>query len=317
MKKTFALALILVMGFAFAASAQTFMSLATGGTGGTYYPVGGGMADVISKNLADIQMTAETGNASQANLNLIGTHQIEMALVQNDVASFAYDGTFMFKTPYKNVRAIASLYPETVQALAMKKSGVTSMRDLPGKRVSVGAPGSGVQVDVSLIFKSLGYKYSDVNADFLDFNLTTERMKDGQLDVGFVVAGFPTASIMDLSTMHDITLIQFDDKLIEQLHADYPFFVKDVIPAGTYRGVDKDTQTVAVQAMWVCDADLPEDVIYRITKAFWENIADVQKVHAKAKMITLDTALNGISVPLHPGAAKYYAEKGMKLPVTK
>jgi len=314
MKKIFALALVLVMALAAGASAQTFLSLATGGTGGTYYPIGGGMADVISKALPDVQVTAETGNASQANLNLIGTHQIEMAMVQNDVAAFAYDGKFMFQTPYKNVRAIASLYPETVQAIAMKKSGVTSIRDLPGKRVSVGAPGSGVQVDVSLIFKSLGYKYSDVNADFLDFNLTTERMKDGQLDVGFVVAGYPTASIMDLATLHDMTLIEFDDAMIEELHAQYPFFVKDVVPAGTYRGVDKNVQPVAVQAMWVCDADLPENLVYRITKAFWENIADVQKVHAKGKLITLDTALDGISVPMHPGAARYYNEIGMKVP---
>ena len=314
MKKIFALALVLVMALAAGASAQTFLSLATGGTGGTYYPIGGGMADVISKALPDVQVTAETGNASQANLNLIGTHQIEMAMVQNDVAAFAYDGKFMFQTPYKNVRAIASLYPETVQAIAMKKSGVTSIRDLPGKRVSVGAPGSGVQVDVSLIFKSLGYKYSDVNADFLDFNLTTEMMKDGQLDVGFVVAGYPTASIMDLATLHDMTLIEFDDAMIEELHAQYPFFVKDVVPAGTYRGVDKNVQTVAVQAMWVCDADLPENLVYRITKAFWENIADVQKVHAKGKLITLDTALDGISVPMHPGAARYYNEIGMKVP---
>jgi hypothetical protein len=167
---------------------------------------------------------------------------------------------------------------------------------------------------VSLIFRTLGYKYSDVNADFLDFNLTTERMKDGQLDVGFVVAGFPTASIMDLATMHDITLMEFDDALVEELHTNYPFFVRDVVPAGTYRGIDKDVQTVAVQAMWVCDGDLPEELVYRITKAFWENIADVQKVHAKAQLITLDTALNGISVPVHPGAAKYYAEVGMQVP---
>jgi hypothetical protein len=317
MKKIFALALVMVMALAAGASAQTFVSLATGGTGGTYYPIGGGIADVVSKNLSDVQMTAETGNASQANLNLIGTNQIEMGLVQNDVAAFAYEGKYMFKEPYKNVRAIASLYPETVQAIAMKRSGVTSMRDLPGKRVSVGAPGSGVQVDVSLIFKVLGYKYSDVNADFLDFNNTTQRMKDGQLDVGFVVAGFPTASIMDLATMHDITLIEFDDKLIEELSAEFPFFVKDIVPAGTYRGIDKDIQTVAVQAMWVCDGNLSDDVVYKITKAFWENIEDVHKVHAKAKMITLDTALNGISVPVHPGAAKYYAEVGMTVPEIK
>ena len=190
MKKILALALVMVKALAAGASAQTFLSLATGGTGGTYYPIGGGMADVISKALPDVQVTAEPGNASQANLNLIGTHQIEMAMGQNDVAAFAYEGKFMFQSPYKNVRAIASLYPETVQAIAMKKSGVTSIRDLPGKRVSVGATGSGVQVDVSLIYKSQGYKYSDVNSDFLDFNLHTHRNKDGRQKIDFVDARY-------------------------------------------------------------------------------------------------------------------------------
>ncbi|HCD72344.1 MAG TPA: C4-dicarboxylate ABC transporter substrate-binding protein [Thermovirga lienii] len=314
MKKVVALALVLVMAMACGAYAKTFVSLATGGTGGTYYPVGGGIADIVSRNLSDVQMTAETGNASVANLNLIGTHQIEMALVQNDVAYFAYHGKMMFDKPFKNVRAIATLYPETIQVVALKDSGVKTIKDLPGKRVSVGAPGSGVMADVQLIFRTLGFKFSDMKTDFLDFNNTAQRMKDGQIDVGFVVAGFPTSAIMDLATMHDITLVSFDEETIEKLHAEYPFFVRNVIPAGTYKGVDKDTTTVAVQAMWVCDADLSEDVVYKITKAFWENVEDLYKVHAKAKMVTLDTALEGISVPVHPGAAKYYKEIGLTVP---
>ncbi|MDN5336833.1 MAG: uncharacterized protein PWR02_1859 [Synergistales bacterium] len=315
MRKILAVALVLIFALAGVASAQTFVSLATGGTGGTYYPIGGGMADIVSRNLPDVQITAETSNATVANLNLIGTNQIEMALVQNDVAYFAYNGQMMFDKAYKNVRAIAVLYPETIQVVAMKKSGVNKITDLPGKRVSVGAPGSGVLADVQLIFRVLGYKFGDMNTDFLDFNNTAQRMKDGQLDVGFVVAGYPTASIMDLATLHDITLVEFNEELIDKLHGEYPFFVKHVVPAGTYKGVDKDTTTVAVQAMWACDAGLSDDLVYKITKTFWENVDDLYQVHARARQITLDTALEGVSVPVHPGAAKYYKEIGMEVPV--
>jgi hypothetical protein len=317
MKKILVLALALVFALAGMAAAQDFVSLATGGTGGTYYPIGGGIADIVSRNVDGLQMTAETGNASVANLNLIGTNQIEMALVQNDVAYFAYNGEMMFDEPYKNVRAIATLYPETIQVVAMKDSGVKTIHDLPGKRVSVGAPGSGVLADVQLIFRVLGYKFGDMDTDFLDFNNTADRMKDGQLDVGFVVAGWPTAAIMDLATRHDITLVEFDESFIDDLNSKYPFFTKNVVPAGTYNGVDKDTVTAAVQAMWVCDADMSEDAVYKITKAFWENVEDLYQVHSKGKLVTIETALDGVSVPVHPGAARYYREIGLEVPEIK
>jgi len=308
---------VLVMAVAGAASAKTFISLATGGTGGTYYPIGGGMADLISRHLPDIQMTSETGNASVANLNLIGTHEIEMALVQNDVAYWAYKGERMFKTPYKNVRLIASLYPEHIQCITLKDSGVKDIMDMVGKRVSVGAPGSGVQGDVSAILQVAGIKYSDMKTDFLDFNNTTQRFKDGQLDVGFVTAGYPTSSIMDLATMHDIDLVSFSDEFMGKLTDTFSFFIKSVIPAGTYNGVDHDTPTPAVMAMWVCDADLPDDLVYSLTKTFWENVEELHKVHAKAKLFTLEGATAGASVPVHPGAARYYGEVGVKVPDIK
>lgn len=313
-----AVAVMLLVGvFAGASMAKTFVSLATGGTGGTYYPVGGGIADIVSKYVPDVQMTSETGNASQANLNLIGTHQIEMALAQNDVSMWAYKGMRPFKKPYNNVRMIASLYPENLQAITMKESGVKDIMDIKGKRVSVGAPGSGVAADVAAILRVAGIKYGDMKTDFLDFNNTTQRFKDNQLDVGFVVAGYPTASIMDLATMHDIDLINFSDEFLNKLIAEYPFFAKSVIPAGTYKGIDHDTNTPAVMAVWVCDGDLSDDVVYNITKAFWENVDELYKIHAKAKMITLETALDGVSVPIHAGAAKYYEEVGMKVPEVK
>lgn len=320
MRKHMSIALValMVIGlFAGAAAAKTFISIATGGTGGTYYPLGGGMAEIISRNLPEFQVTSETGNASAANLNLIGTHQIEMAFVQNDVAYWASKGMSPFKEKYDNIRFVASLYPEHVQCITIKGSGVQDIMDIKGKRVSVGAPGSGVLGDVTAILDVAGIKFSDMNTDFLDFNNTTQRFKDGQLDVGFVVAGYPTSSIMDLSTTHDISLVSFNDAFLKKLTEKYSYFIKDVVPAGTYKGVDVDVTTPAVMAMLVCDADLPDETVYQFTKALWDNIEELYKVHAKAKLITLKTALNGASVPVHPGAAKFYTEQGMTLPVIK
>jgi len=317
MKKKIALlaglALLASIALAGTASAKTFLSIATGGTTGTYYPIGGAIAQTVSKHAPDLQVTAETGNASAANLNLIGTHGIEIAFAQNDVTFWAYNGKFMFKSPFKNIRAIASLYPEHVHLITLKKTGIKSLEDLKGKRVSVGAPGSGVEADVRGIFQVAGLKYSDMKTDFLDFNATTQRFKDNQIDAGFVVAGYPVASIMDLATTDDIQLISFDEAYLNKLTKDFPYFIKSTIPANTYKGVTGEIRTPAVMAILVCDANVPEATIYQFTKALWDNIGEVQKAHAKGKLITLKTALDGLTVPLHPGAAKYYKEKGLKV----
>jgi len=320
MRKTvrLTLALLLVSFVATGAwAAKTFISIATGGTGGTYYPLGGGIAEIITRIVPDFQVTSETGNASAANIMLIGTRQVEMALVQNDVAYWASRGMLPFREKVENIRAVASLYPEHLHCITLKDSGITDIKDIREKRVSVGAPGSGVLGDVGAVLNAAGLKYSDMSTDFLDFNSTTRRFKEGQLDVGFVVAGYPTSSITDLAATHDIDLVSFSDDFMAALLADHPFFVKDSIPAGTYQGIDRNVQTPAVLAMLVCDAALPQDVVYRFTRALWENVCDLQKVHEKGKYITLETALDGISVPVHPGAAKFYGEKGITVPAFK
>jgi len=320
MRKTvrLTLALLLVSFVATGAwAAKTFISIATGGTGGTYYPLGGGIAEIITRIVPDFQVTSETGNASAANIMLIGTRQVEMALVQNDVAYWASRGILPFREKVENIRAVASLYPEHLHCITLKDSGINDIMDIRGKRVSVGAPESGVLGDVAAVLKAAGLKYSDMSTDFLDFNSTTRRFKEGQLDVGFVVAGYPTSSITDLAATHEIDLVNFNEDFMTVLLAEHPFFVKGVIPAGTYQGIDRSVQTPAVLAMLVCDAALPQDVVYRFTRALWENVSDLQKVHEKAKYITLDTAMDGISVPVHPGAAKFYAEKGMTVPAFK
>lgn len=304
--------------FAGVAQAKTFVSIATGGTGGTYYPIGGGIADVVSRYAKDVQATAETGNASVANLNLIGTHSIEFALVQNDTAWWAAKGEIMFEKAYPNVRAVATLYPETNHLITMRKANIKTIHDLKGKRISVGAPGSGTEADMRCLLEIAGLDYPDMKkVDFLDFNNTVDRMKDGQLDAGFVVAGWPVAAIMDLATTHDVDLVSFDDEFLAKLQKKYPFFVKDVVPAGTYRGIDHDVAAPAVMAMIVVDADVPEEVVYQFTKAMWDHIDEIQRTHAKAQLITLETAFDGLPVPLHDGAARYYKEIGLKIPEIK
>ncbi|MDR1515789.1 MAG: TAXI family TRAP transporter solute-binding subunit [Synergistaceae bacterium] len=298
-------------GSAFAA-AKTFLSIATGGTSGTYYPIGGAIAQAVSKG-TNIQATAETSNASVANVNLVATKDIEVAFVQNDITFWAYTGKVMFKSPLRNLRAIAALYPEHVQVITAKNSNIATMDDLKGKRVGVGAPGSGVEGDVRAILQVAGLKYSDMRTDFLDFGATTSRFKDNQIDAGFVVAGFPTASVMDLATTKDISLIDFTPDFMEKLTKEFPYFINSKIPANTYRGVDKDITTPAVMAILVTHDEIPDDVIYEFTKAMFTNIADIHAAHAKSKEITLKTALDGLTVPLHPGAAKFYKEQGIKV----
>ncbi|MDR0648887.1 MAG: TAXI family TRAP transporter solute-binding subunit [Synergistaceae bacterium] len=315
--KAFVIALFVIAftvaasGSAFAA-AKTFLSIATGGTSGTYYPIGGAIAQAVSKG-TDIQATPETSNASVANVNLVATKEIEVAFVQNDITFWAYTGDVMFQSPLPNLRAIAALYPEHVQVITAKDSKIATIDDLKGKRVGVGAPGSGVEGDVRAVLKVAGLKYSDMRTDFLDFGATTSRFKDNQIDAGFVVAGFPTASVMDLSTTKDISLIDFTPEFMDKLTKEFPYFIKSTIPANTYRGVDKDVTTPAVMAILITHDEIPEDVIYEFTKAMFANIADIHAAHAKGKEITLKTALDGLTVPLHPGAAKFYKEQGMKV----
>ena len=315
MKKVIIVALVaLLAAFSFTAvaSAATYMSVATGGTSGTYYAVGGALAAAVSKD-GKIQCTAETGNASVANANLIATKGIEIAFVQNDITYWAVNGELMFQgKPLKNIRAVASLYPEHVQVVVAKDSGIKTINDLKGKRVGVGAPGSGVEGDVQAIFGVAGLTYKDLKkADFLDFGATASRFKDNQIDAGFVVAGYPTAALMDLTTTKDVSLISFDKAFLDKLHKKYPFFVASKITAKTYKGIDTDIATPAVMAILITHEDVPEQQIYDFLTSMFKNLDDIAAVHAKGKEITLKGALNGLTAPLHPGAARFFKEKGL------
>lgn len=298
------------------AAAKDYISIATGGTSGTYYPIGGAIAKAVSMS-GQIQATAETGNASVANLNLLAKGEIEIGFAQNDTAFWAYNGQNMFKSPLKNLRAVAVLYPEHIQIITAKDAKIESLADLKGRRVSVGTPGSGVEADVRAIFEVAKLQYGDMKIDHLDFGATTNRFKDNQIDAGFVVAGFPTASIMDLTTTKEVRLLSLDEAFITQLRKAHPYFVSSVIPAGTYRGIDKDTMTPAVEAMLVAHDKVPDSIIYEFVKNLYANLDLVHASHATAKQIEIKSALDGVTLPVHPGAAKFFREKGLKIPDIK
>ncbi len=322
--------MLAVMAIPTVSPAQTkFFAIATGGTAGTYYPLGGALAQALSSKIEDLEVTAQTGNASVANCNLIRDHEIESAFIQNNVAYWAYTATGVFEgnEPIENLRAIASLYPEVFQLVATKSSGIKSFADLKGKRVSPGDRGSGTESDFRSMVEVLGMSYDDFGSvDYLSLGGAVERMKDGQVDFLIFTGGYPTSGIIDLGTSVDLTYISIPDEERAKLKEALPYVIELVIPAGTYPGQEEDVETLSVVAQWVVDADVSDDLVYEITKALWEK-GEVKKgsskgqmktgaeimgeVHAKGKEVTLETALAGNAIPLHAGAEKYYKEIGV------
>ncbi|MGB9750078.1 MAG: TAXI family TRAP transporter solute-binding subunit [Caldisericia bacterium] len=300
---------------------KVFFGIATGGTGGTYFPVGGAIATIIS-NFADYETpsgkidvvaTAQTSGASVANCNLISKKEIESGFAQNNVVFWAYTGTESFKdqTPIKNLRVIMSLYPETIQIVALKKSGIKTVFDLKGKKVAVGDKGSGTEIDARTILNIHGITYDDIEEQYMSFAEAADALKDERIDVLFTTAGIPTSSIVELATTKEITMVEITPEKVKELIERVPYYSEFTIPKETYKGMDKDVLTVTCLAQWVCDESLDTDLIYNIVKAVFEHKADLEKVHAKGKDISPENAIKGVAIPFHPGAEKYYKEKGL------
>jgi len=268
---------------------------------------------MLSNNVEGLIVTAQTGNASRANCNLISRGQIETAFSQANVTYWSYTGTGIYVNEpiLTNLRGIASLYPETIHIIATKASGIKTIEDLKGKKVGVGAPNSGTAADAEIILKAHGITFDDIKADFIDFNEVAQRLVDGQIDAGFTTAGFPTSSIIDIATKRDMVLVPISAEKMKELVEAIPYYGATVIPGGLYKGVDKDVPALATPALWICDAKLSPTLVYKMTKALWEHRDVLEKVHSQGKNITLETALGGMGVPLHPGAELYYKEVGL------
>jgi len=288
------------------------VTIVTGGSAGTYYPVGGAMAQAITEFAPGIKATAVTSGASVVNARKIGDMEAEFGLLQNDVAYYAYNGVEMFKdAKVGKIRGVATLYPEIIQIVTLKENNIKTIYDLKGKRVAVGAPGSGTAVDALQILNAAGIDESNTDIRFLNFKEVSDALKDKTIDAGFIVAGIPTAAVSDIAAVREVAIVEVPDEIYNKLKENYPFYTQVNIPAGTYNGVDEDVKTVAVLAMLATNADLPEEVVYEVTKAIFEHRDVLEAAHKRAADITLETALDGMSIPLHPGAEKYYKEKGL------
>ena len=289
---------------------KKFLNIGTGGTAGTYYPIGGAIAEVLNKEIPGMSASAQSTGASVANINMLSDGEVDLATVQNDIAYYAAHGTEMFQDKkVDGLQGIASLYPETCQFVTLKSSGIKSLAELKGKRIAVGAVGSGVEANVRQILAAYGVTYSDIDAQYLSFAEGASALKDGNVDVAVLTAGYPTASVQDIASQNPVRLLPVEGKIADALIAQYPFYTKTVIPAGTYAGFDEEVPSVAVMAMLVAGPTVNDDLGYCITKAIFSNLDRLQAAHAVGKQIAKDTAKTGMSLPMNAGAEKYFSGK--------
>ena len=299
------------------AVAQTRISIATGGTGGVYYPLGGGLANVLSKYVPNMQATAEVTGASVDNMKLIGAGKAEVGFTMADTAWDAYSGLDKFKDNKQPVRAIVVFYPNLTHVVTVEGKGIEKMADLKGKRISTGAPGSGTEVMAFRILEAYGIdKDKDVKRERLSVAESVNALKDGKIDALIWVGGIPTSAITDLAATPNtrIKLIDHADA-VDKMRAKYgPLYVKSKIAAKSYPGQDKDSANLTVWNILVVNEKANEKVVYDIVKTMFEKKAEIVAVHKDANYLSLDNQLTGGSpIPFHPGALKYFKEKGLKV----
>jgi TRAP transporter TAXI family solute receptor len=305
-----------------------FFRIGTGGTAGTYYPIGGLIANAISNppgsrpcndggscGAPGVVATAVASNGSVANINGIQSGSLESGFTQSDVAYWAYTGTGVYegKPKVADLRLIANLYPETIHLVARKGANIKSVADLKGKRVSLDEPGSGTLVDAKLVLGAYGITEKDIKPEYLKPNQAGDKMRDGGLDAFFFVGGYPTSAISELASAGGgVDLVPVTGPEVDKMLKEYGFFALDTIPANTYKGVG-EVKTIAVGAQWVTSAKQPEALIYEITKAMWNDNSRklLDAGHAKGKAITKASATAGAGIPFHPGAEKFYKEAGL------
>lgn len=298
-----------------AAVTPAFVNVATGGTGGTYYPLGGAIAKIFNENIEGVTANAQSTGASAENIGLVATGETEVAFVQNDVTYYAWTATETFadREPIQNIRGMAMLYPEVVQVIANRDSGITSIQDLAGKDVAVGAPGSGTEVNARQVLAEHGMTYDDLGkADYLSFAEAGNQLRDRHIDAAFVTGAIPTAAVTEVTTTSDIIVVPIEPSVIASLSEKYPFYTEVVVPGGSYEGNDEDVITTAVMAMLVVPEDLEEELVYQMTKFLFEKRDVIIETHARGNDIKLETALDGMPIELHPGAQRYYDEQGVQ-----
>jgi TRAP transporter TAXI family solute receptor len=297
------------------AFAQEQLSIATGGTGGVYFPMGGGLAEIINAQVDGYAATAEVTGASVENMGLIATGDADLAIALADTVAQAYSGTGRFEgQQLPMVRGLASLYANMVQIVTLEGSGISTLADLRGKRVSIGAPGSGTEVNAAAILEANGISYDDIEEQRLNFNETADALANGDIDAGFWSVGAPTSSILNLSTTNSIVILELTEAELTAARDADPTFAITTLAGGTYTGVDSDITVLGIPNVLVVSEEMDDELAYQITRAMFENIADLQAVHPAANETTVEFTIAATPVPLHPGAIRYYEEIGTEIP---
>lgn len=288
----------------------TSLTFTTGGDQGTYYGFGGVLAQKIGETTSTT-VTAITSGGSQANIEALEAGDAELGFVQTDVGAYGYEGTRLFEETgaVTNFSTVANLYMEQVQIVTLD-SNIKTVADLKGKNVSIGAAGSGVYYNAIDVLGVYGLTESDINPTYQSFGDSTEALQDGKIDAAFVVAGAPTTAVTSLAATKDVYLVSLDDEHIDQLIADSPYYSKNIIPADAY-GTPEDVTTVAVGAVVIARDDVSEADVYNFLYGVFENLDEITAAHAKGAELSLEFAASYGAVPYHPGAVKYFAEKGI------
>jgi TRAP transporter TAXI family solute receptor len=312
---------------AYAQQDITFFRILTGGTVGTYFPIGGLIANAISNppgsrpcneggscGVPGLVATSVASNGSVANVAAIAAGTAQSGFVQSDIAYWAYHGTGIYQgRPRVDVlRAITNLYPESIQLVVRKGSGIKSVADLRGRKVSLDEPGSGTLVDARLILSAFGLSEKDLKAEYFRAQQVADSLKDGTIDAFFSVSGWPQSAVADLAATVGIELVPIAGPEVDSLIAQFSFFSAAEIPDNAYRGV-AGVKTVSVHAIWATSIKQSEELIYKVTAALWNPATRklLDSGHAKGREIRLETATVGIGIPLHPGAEKFYREQGV------
>ena len=291
--------------------------MGTGSSGGTYYALGAAMANAMNNKLADAQIniSAQVSGASVENLNLINIGEMDLGISMNNVAADAHAGTGAFSAPVTNVMAIGVVYNEVYQIVANAKTGAKNVEDLKGLKIAIGPAGSGTLGLSQKVFAAAGIDPDkDIQPQSDGFGDAAAKMQDGHIDAACNVLAVPASSIQEMTTSMDLAYVNISDDILATIQADAPYFTRKVIPAGTYNGQTEDCNTITCKAALYCAATLDEETVYQITKAFYETGDEVAAAHATGKEIQLEGCLDGITTPIHPGAARYFTEKGITVP---
>ncbi len=291
---------------------QQFINIGTGGTAGTYFPLGGAFAEIWNQNIPGVNATAQSTGASVANINLLKDKKVEVVIVQNDVAWYTENGGEMFQDgAYADIRGLTTMYSEPLQIITGDPN-IKTVADLKGKSIAVGAIGSGVEANARQIIAAAGLDFDkDINAKFLSFAEASAGLKDKQVDAAFLTAGIPTAAIQDLGAQREVYVVPVDGEIAAKLLSEYKFFTEFTIPANTYNGQTEDVKTLTVKAMLAVNADLDEEIAYQLVKTIYDNQDRIVAAHNVGKNITKETGMEGMSKSLHPGAERYFKEEGL------